>query len=169
MARHLHALLDALAGTERQAGRRRAIAAPARPDADALAAAWLADRYLFAGEAEVRFLPVGQGWAAGPPADCVVGLGGLHDAHWLLFDSSPPARAEPGAAGAARLVWDRLCGLGAAVGRLAPLVAAVHDGVSSPAEEFRRRVAAARERSLPDLELYRRARRYLDGLYAGPA
>lgn len=102
------------------------------PDGEAVAAAWLAERFLFAGRTvEVAFVDYAHDWASGPPADCVVDLGGLHAPAAGLFDHKEPASAARHDSCATRLVWDHLVQLGHPVGHLKSLVGVGHAGDSA--------------------------------------
>jgi len=169
-----------LLGTrERLAGRHAAttvtIVTHARPDADALAAAWLAARYLFAGRrVELAFVTSGHNWAAGPKADCVVDVGGLCDPALGLFDHRPPARAERHETCATELVWRHLTDTDHDVRSVEPLVQAVGAGdnpkgranstayTSSRSGGFHAVVAAMRARGTSDRETWTVARDWLD-------
>ena len=104
-----------------------------KPDADAIAAAWLAETFLFPGEeVEVLFVPRLRPGQAGPAADCLVDIACIHDPERLIFDHKPPAFADRNATCATRLVWEHLLSLGRPVGHLEALVRVVHEGDWSP-------------------------------------
>jgi len=112
--------------------RKKQIATHSRPDVDALVSVWLVQRFLFAEDVEVVFVPYDQNWFHHPSVDCVVDMGGMHDARWNLFDHKTPSRPDPHATCAARLVWDHLVARGLRnVEGLGELVRTVHDGDSS--------------------------------------
>jgi hypothetical protein len=70
----------------------RRIITHANPDGDALVSAWLAERYLFAGEAaEVLFVPRKRVLGCLRPGDCLVDVGNAFDPAHHLFDHKPPA------------------------------------------------------------------------------
>lgn len=146
-----------------------------KPDADALVAAWLAERYLLSGRSvEVAFVATGHDWASGPAPDCVVDVGGLHDPALGLFDHRPPARADRHETCATELVWKHLSESGRAVDALGSLVDAVRAGDSpsgrgnSVAYAASREngahavVARLRERGTNDRETWATVRRWLN-------
>jgi hypothetical protein len=178
MVRDAWRILDLLQGEESRP-RRKTIATHAGPDADALAAAWLAERHLFADErAEVVFLPRTLDLSRGRLPDCVVDMAGLHDAGLLFFDHKPPAFSDRNETCTTRLLWAHLLALGRPVAHLAGLVDVVHEGDSSPPRapspalaRSRRAglhalVARLRARGASDADVYRAARRWLDRLDA---
>src|SRR4051812_5413544 len=147
-----------------------------RPDMDALASAWLAERHLFAGEpVEVVFLPRSFRPGRRLDLDCVVDIGNAHDPGRLLFDHKPPAFLDRHETCAARLVWQHLLGLGRPLAHLADFIDAVHDGDSvrrrgaSPAYRRSRESGAhapsttARAKAPDALALSRLMRDWLDG------
>lgn len=104
-----------------------------KPDADAIAAAWLAVTYLFGGEeVEVVFHPRPRSGQAIPTVDCVVDIGGIHDPERLVFDHKGPTFADRNATCATRLVWEHLMSLGRPVAHLEVLVRVIHEGDHSP-------------------------------------
>jgi hypothetical protein len=110
----------------------RRVITHAKPDGDAVAAAWLAERFLFAGEpVEVLFVERERVLGAYRPGDCLVDVGNTHDPGNLFFDHKPPAFSDRDDACAARLVWDRLVKLGRPVRHLKPLVDVVFAGDST--------------------------------------
>lgn len=112
---------------------KRIIATHKDPDADALAAAWLASRYLFDGDStEVIFLPRNVSLARLSPVDCVVDLCCAYDRKRLIFDHKPPAFANRNETCATRLVWDHLLASGKPLNHLARLIDVVHEGDSRP-------------------------------------
>lgn len=180
--RLFHMVRQLLGARERLAGRpgRTAIrvVTHARPDADALAAAWLAGRHLFAGRrVELAFVTCGHNWAAGPKADCVVDVGGLCDPSLGLFDHRPPARADRHETCATELVWRHLAEAGHDVRSVEPLVEAVRAGdspklrstslayASSRSGGLHAAVAAMRARGAGDRETWTVARGWLDRRY----
>src|SRR4051794_29018596 len=103
-----------------------------KPDADAIAAAWLAETFLFPGEeVEVIFGPRPRPGHPGPAADCLVDLGCVHDPGRLAFDHKPPG-GDRDATCATRLVLEHLRSLGRPVAHLEALVLVVHEGDRSP-------------------------------------
>jgi hypothetical protein len=109
----------------------RRVITHAAVDGDAVAAAWLAERFLYPGEpVEVLFVPrerVLGAWRAG---DVLTDVGNTHDPANGFFDHKPPAFADRHAACAAGLVWDHLVAVGRPVRHLRPLVDAVFAGDS---------------------------------------
>jgi hypothetical protein len=150
-----------------------------KPDGDAAAAAWLAERFLFADEpVEVLFVPRARVWGAWRDGDCVVDVGNTHDPENLFFDHKPPAFENRHDSCAARLVWDRLVRLGRPVGHLRPLVDVVFAGDStwerawfrdeyaaSRRAGFHKALADARAADESDAGVYRAARRWLDNYH----
>ena len=110
------------------------IATHKRPDPDAIVAAWLAERYLFANDDEVDIVFVGRKRPGFDPplADCVVDVGNVYDPARLLFDHKPPAFADRNETCATRLIWLHLLGLGRPVWHLSTLVNAIHEGDRNP-------------------------------------
>lgn len=106
------------------------IATHKRPDADALVATWLAERYLFAGDnAEIVFV---SRHAVVRGADCVVDLGNTFDPDRLRFDHKPPAFTNRNATCATRLLWEHLVAKSKPVVHLEPLIRVVHEGDRNP-------------------------------------
>jgi hypothetical protein len=156
------------------------IATHSAPDADALVAAWLAQRFLFPGEAsEVVFVPRDYRPPPVPAHDAVVDVGRAHDPARLLFDHKPPAFEDRDSTCATRLLWEHLLALGRPVAHLADLVQAVHDGDAvsrrGGSQAYKRSresglhalVAAARIQGHPDAGMHALAARWLDGHEAG--
>lgn len=148
-------------------------------DGDAVAAAWLAERFLFAGEpVEVLFVPRGRVLGAYRAGDCLVDVGNTHDPAHLLFDHKPPAFPNKHDACAARLVWDHLVMLGRPVRHLKPLVDVVFAGDSarerawfkdeyaeSRRAGFHKALADARRVEETDAGVYGVVRRWLDAYH----
>jgi len=113
---------------------RRRIATHRGADPDAVVSAWLAERFVFAGEpCEVVFVsrkPPKNGYP--DDLDCLTDVGNEHDPARRRFDHKPPAFSDRNAHCAASLVWDHLCASGADGAHLAPLVRAVHQGDRNP-------------------------------------
>jgi hypothetical protein len=145
-------------------------------DGGAAAAAWLAERFLFAGEpVEVLFVPRERVWGAWRAGDCIVGVGNTHDPKNLFFDPKPPTFGNRHDSCAARLVWDQLVKLGRPVRHLKPLVDVVFAGDSarerarfrdeyaeSRRAGFHKALADARAAHRTDADVYRAVRRWLD-------
>lgn len=146
------------------------------PDGVALAAAWLAERYLFAGEAvEILFVPRERVLGCFGPGDCLVDVGNTFDPAHNLFDHKPPALASRHDSCAAKLVWDHLLACGKPVGHLEELVLAVfaRDSVmrrkefaqqvtASKRNGFHAAVDAGKNLGLNNAALYWHLRRWLD-------
>jgi hypothetical protein len=145
-------------------------------DGDAVAAAWLAERFLFAGErAEVLFVPRGRVWGAWRVGDCIVDVGNTHDPRQLFFDHKPPAFESRHDHCAAWLVWSHLVKLGRPVRHLKPLVDVVHAGDSTQERAWRKDAYAESKRAgfhkalkdakalyTTDAEVYRVMRQWLN-------
>ena len=148
-------------------------------DGDAVAAAWLAERFLFTDDpVEVLFVPRERAFGVFRAGDCLVDVGNTHDPAHLFFDHKPPAFPDRHDACAARLVWDRLVKLGRPVRHLKPLVDVVFAGDSARerawfkdeyAESlragFHKALADARRVEETDSGVYRAVRRWLDAYH----
>lgn len=147
------------------------IATHKQPDGDALAALWLAERFLFVDE-EIEIVFVSRG--ATIEADCVVDVGNAHDPARLRFDHKPPAYADRNQHCATELLWQYLREQGKPVAHLSEWVSVVHEGDSTPprspspalrssrTEGYHRAVADARQTATDDLSLYRAVAAWLD-------
>jgi hypothetical protein len=145
-------------------------------DGDAIASAWLAERFLLAGNSiEVLFVPRGRVWGAYRTGDYLVDVGNAFDAKNFFFDHKPPACANRHDSCAARLIWDHLVKLGKPVRHLKPLVDVVFAGDSSRerpwfayeyAESkrvgFHKTLADAKLKQKTDADMYRTMRRWLE-------
>ncbi|MBA4191449.1 MAG: hypothetical protein C0467_26010 [Planctomycetaceae bacterium] len=101
-------------------------------DGDAVAAAWLAERFLFASEpVEVLFGPRSRVWGAWRIRDCIVDVGNTHDPKHLFFDHKQPAFVNRHDSCATRLLWDYLVKIGRPVDHLKSLVNLVYAGDST--------------------------------------
>lgn len=154
----------------------RRVITHAKVDGDAVAAAWLAERFLFAGEpVEVLFVPRERVWGAWRAGDCLVDVGNTHDPASLFFDHKPPACTSRHDSCAARMVWDRLVELGRPVRQLGPLVDVVYAGDStrervrfkdeyaaSKRNGFHKALADAKAGCDTDADVYRTACQWLD-------
>jgi hypothetical protein len=141
------------------------------PDLDAIVSAWLAQKYLFAGEAEVCFVAR----KIDPerfPGDCLVDIGSAHDPDRLWFDHKPPAFPNRNQTCAAKLVWEHLLRRGEPVLHLEPLVTVTFEGDTrrhSPALKQSRadgphaELALTMRRHATDGERYEQMRHWLDG------
>lgn len=155
------------------------------PDADAIVSAYLAERYLFAGQpCEIVFVSrtTGRNGSALSGADCVVDVGNEYDPVRLRFDHKPPAFADRNEKCATVLVWEYLLGAGHDIAPLAALVAVVHQGDHNPPAPVTPELRASREsgvhrqvaearRNFPGDERaqYRALRAWLDGQTAAVA
>ncbi|MBA4190665.1 MAG: hypothetical protein C0467_21990 [Planctomycetaceae bacterium] len=105
-----------------------------KPDGDAVAAAWLAERFWYEGRSpEITFVTYDHNWALGSPADCVIDMGGLYAPSLGLFDHKQPAFADRHDSCATRLLWEYLIKSGRPVRHLESLVNVVHAGDSAGA------------------------------------
>lgn len=107
------------------------------PDLDAIVSAWLAQDFLFAGEAaEVIFVSRQLPLTVKQSADCLVDVGNAYEPLCLWFDHKPPAFENRNSTCATKLIWEYLCRIGQDVGHLEPLVQVTFEGdthKSSPA------------------------------------
>ena len=150
-----------------------------QPDADAIAATYLAERFLFEGvSAEIIFVGRGQKIPATPGVDCVVDVGNIYDPAHLLFDHKPPAFADRNQSCATRLLWEFLCSQDKPVAALGEFVEIVHEGDRNPpgspssllkqsrADGFHAAVSRLRSAVNNDMALYDALRDYLDAIAA---
>ena len=146
-----------------------------QPDADALAAAYLAERFLFTGQSvEIVFVGRGQNIPAMPGVDCVVDVGNAYDPARLLFDHKPPAFADRNQSCATRLLWEYLCAQSKPVAHWADFVQTVQEGDRNPpgrpspllsqsrADGFHAAVSRLRRAVSDDASVYAAVRNYLD-------
>lgn len=154
----------------------RRIITHADPDGDALASAWLAERFMFAGaEVEVLFVRRERVLGCLRPGDCLVDVGNTFDPERNLYDHKPPALPSRHDSCATKLVWEHLLALGKPVQDLEQLVLAVFawDSIkrrkqfavqakASKKEGFHAALDAAKKRGLNNVALYRHMRRWLD-------
>jgi len=160
----------------------RRVITHAAVDGDAIVSAWLAERFLFAGESiEVLFLPLGRVLGAYRRGDCLVAVGNTLDAENLFFDCKPPAFVNKFDSCAARLIWDHLIALGFPVKHLRTLVDAVFaeslekaadslpakarfavEYMNSKRHGFHKALADAKRKHSTDAKVYRFMRRWLD-------
>ena len=154
----------------------------AKPDGDAIAAAWLAERFLFNGEAvEILFLERERVLGAYREGDCLVDVGNTHEPERFFFDHKKPAFPSRHDSCAAKLVWEHLRALGRRVEHLEPLVRAAFAGDSARAraqyssdymqsnrDGFHAAIARARESQRSDADVYREVRGWLDRTYRVP-
>lgn len=159
------------------------IATHTGPDADALCAAWLAQRFLFAGEgSEVVF--VARSWTPRSRAQfsCVVDVGRAHNPARLLFDHKPPALPDRNDSCAAKLVYKYLQQQGQELSLLElpllePLIQVVHEGDHSPPRRPSPALVLSRSQGLhvlvrrlrtaqhSDAQVFEAARLWLDGYH----
>jgi hypothetical protein len=157
----------------------RRIITHADPDGDALVAAWLAERYLFAGEAvEILFVPRSRVLGCLRIGDCLVDVGNTFDPARHLYDHKPPALPSRHDSCAAKLVWEHLLNNGKPVKHLEDLVLAVfawdsvkrrHEfaaqATASKRNGFHAALDAAKQKGLNNATLYRHLRRWLNNAY----
>lgn len=154
------------------------IATHTRPDADALAASWLAQRFLFAGE-ESQVVFVSRSWTSASRRrfSCVLDVGRAHDPERLLFDHKPPALPDRNSSCATKLIFKYLQERGHPVEHLEPLIEVVHEGdrrpprATSPAlrasrsQGFHALVARQKALGRSDAQLFEAASLWLDGYH----
>ena len=115
------------------------VATRSKPNADAVASAWLAAAYLFPDESvEVVFVQRPRAGQPPPDADCDVNVARVHDPGRLVFDHKPPAFADRNATRTTRLDSEHLLLLGRPVCHLEALVRVVHEGDRARREGRRR-------------------------------
>ena len=108
---------------------RAEIATHCKPDADALVAMWLAERFQFTNRScFIRFFDRRTELATLQKYDCKVDVGRIRKEDHRLLDHKPAAFNDPGDICATRRVWDFLRGRGENLDWLKPLVDLVHDG-----------------------------------------
>jgi hypothetical protein len=159
----------------------RRIITHSEPDGDAIAAASLAERFLFVNQpVEVLFVPRERALSAYRAGDCLVDVGNTHDPMSLFFDHKPPALPSRHYSCAAKLVWKHLGKQGCAVGHLEPFVNVAWAGDSPRARSryleecrhsqcrgFHAAIARARQSEETDAKVYRQVRRWLDRAFLG--
>ncbi len=157
----------------------RRVITHAAVDGDAVAAAWLAERFLYPGEpVEVLFVPRERALGAWRAGDVLADVGNTHDPANGFFDHKLPAYADRHAACAAGLVWDHLVALGRPVRHLRSLVDVVFAGDSVKARGrykdeyaeskrggFHQALTEAKAAHPTDAGVYRAMRRWLDGYH----
>ena len=123
----------------------RHIATHRDPDADALAAAWIAESHLFPGhKCQTKFLERGFVVSDKRQFDCVVDVGRAFDPGRLLFDHKPPAFQDRNETCATRLVWQHASELDYPVDHLVDIVELVHDGDAATRRPRSNRYARSR-------------------------
>ena len=156
------------------------IATHTRPDADALAAAWLAQRFMFAGEeSTVNFISRSWTPSSRQQFNCAVDVGRTHNAQRLLFDHKPPALLDRNISCATSLACKYLQERGHQLSHLEPLIQVVHQGdrrpPQAPSEALRRSrsegfhalVRRQRDAGRSDEQMFEAARLWLDGYHFG--
>lgn len=155
------------------------IATHKQPDGDALAALWLAERFLFA-EETVEIVFVSRGTAT--DADCVVDVGNEYDPARLRFDHKPPAFTDRNAHCATQLLWEYMATLPekrevADPANLTAWVQIVHEGDANPPRSpspalresrgtgYHRAIRDARQSSTDDFSLFLAVRAWLDARF----
>lgn len=154
----------------------RRIITHADPDGDALVAAWLAERHLFAGETvEILFVPRERVLGCLRIGDCLVDVGNTLDPARHLFDHKPPALPSRHDSCAAKLVWEHLLASGEPVKHLEDLVLAVFawdsvkrrqefaaQATASKRDGFHAALDVAKQQGMNNAALYRHLRRWLN-------
>lgn len=101
----------------------------ANPDLDAIVSAWLAQDFLFQGQAsEVLFVSRKVPEKFMLYADCLVDVGNTYCPEAYRFDHKPPAFQNRNSTCATRLIWEYLLSIGVAVAYLKPLVEITYQG-----------------------------------------
>ncbi|RKU24500.1 hypothetical protein C6499_16925 [Candidatus Poribacteria bacterium] len=101
----------------------------ANPDLDAIVSAWLAQDFLFQGQAsEVLFVSRKVPEKFMLHADCLVDVGNTYCPEAYRFDHKPPAFQNRNSTCATRLIWKYLLSIGVAVAHLEPLVEITYQG-----------------------------------------
>jgi hypothetical protein len=151
-------------------------------DGDAVASAWLAERFLFPRESvEVLFLPRKRALGAYRTGDCLVAVGQTHDVENLFFDHKSPAFKNPFDSCAAKLIWNHLVDREFPFEHLRTLVDAVFaesleeaadslpakarfavEYMDSKRHGFHKALDDAKGKYDTDAEVYRTMRRWLD-------
>ena len=107
----------------------RRIVTHRKPDADALVAAWIAERHLFPTDAcQIKFVDRMFDPSADQHYDCVVDVGRVCNPDRRIFDHKPPAFIDRNQTCAAKLVWQHVCESRRPAHDLADLIELVHDG-----------------------------------------
>lgn len=160
----------------RSPGSTRRIITHANPDGDAIVSAWLAERFLFAGEpVDILFVPRERVLGCFRAGDCLVDVGNSFDPARHVFDHKPPALPSRHDSCAAKLVWEHLRQLGKPVQHLEHLVLAVFAwdsvkrrrefeelAIASKQHGFHAALDGAKKKGLNNVNLYRHLRRWLD-------
>ncbi|MCD0458613.1 MYG1 family protein [Roseiconus lacunae] len=127
----------------------RTIATHQKPDADALVATWMAERYLYPNNTcQVAFIPRTRDQASLRGYDAVMDIGCVHEPLRHRFDHKPPAFEDRNEHCAASLVFRHLADRGVDVEHLSELVTLVHDGDTITRRGKSEHYARSRERGL---------------------
>lgn len=119
------------------------------PDADAMVATWITDRFLFPDEpCRVDFVPRDFTPQDNMMYDAVLDVGRMHDPDRLIFDHKPPAFDHRDEHCATSLVWDHAIGIGCQVDGLRELVELVHDGDAATRRQRSQVYAGSRSNGL---------------------
>ncbi len=101
----------------------------ADPDLDAIVSAWIAQDFLFRGQAsEVLFVSRKVPEKLMLHADCLVDVGNTYSPENYRFDHKPPAFEKRNSTCATRLIWEYLLNAEVAVKHLEPLVQITYQG-----------------------------------------
>jgi hypothetical protein len=154
--------------------RRHRIATHSKPDADALVAAWIAERFLFRShQCQVEFVDYSFRPSSKPDFDCVVDVGKTFNPARNIFDHKPPAFEDRHQSCAAKLIWEKVRKRHR-LSHLAELVELIHDGDAITRRSRSARYAHsnrtglhavirhARNYSQSDQMLYQAIKAYLD-------
>ena len=160
----------------------RQIATHRSPDADALVATWMMQRFVLDGAAtQVVFVPRNYVPSTNDNFDAVLDVGREHDPKKLLFDHKPPAFAHRDLHCATSLVFDHAKSIGCSVEMLRDLVDVVHDGdaatrrsksaayQASRTNGLHALIKAARCYAESDSMLYHGIAAFLDATYLWPS
>lgn len=152
------------------------------PDADALVATWMMQRFVLDGTGcQVEFVPRNYVPSAGDGFDAVLDVGRKHDPNKLLFDHKPPAFAHRDLHCATSLVFDHARSIGCRVEMLRDLVNVIHDGdaatrrtksaayQASGTNGLHALIKAARCYAESDSMLYHGVAAFLDATYLWPS
>ncbi|MCD0460682.1 MYG1 family protein [Roseiconus lacunae] len=158
----------------------RMIATHQKPDADALVATWMIERYLFPNETcRVDFIPRSPEDSSLDQYDAVLDIGCVYEPRRRRFDHKPPVFDDRNEHCAASLVFRHLADRGVEVGHLSELVKLVHDGDAATRRGKSEQYARSRERGLhavvqhaqayatSDAMCYHGVAMYLDAVWRG--
>jgi hypothetical protein len=151
----------ALSRLQRLERGKRRIATHSGPDADAIVAAWIGERFLFrARQCRVEFVDYAFRPSSETEYDCVVDVGGTFVPARNIFDHKPPAFADRHQSCAAKLIWEK-AGKHRALPQLAELIELVHDGDAITRRSRSARYAQSNRTGMH--ALIRHARNYTQG------